>query len=453
MAEQTDQNPPQATTLGMRDVLKIRNFRWLWLGQVVSNFGDSLTALALIFLVNNLTGSTAAIAIMAIVLAVPQVVFGLIAGVYVDRMDRKRIMIMSDLLRGILVLGLMFIDSKDQLWLLYIIAFAQASVGTFFTPARSAIIPNLVPANGLMTANGLSQITAVMVRVLGVGASGVLVGVFDVFWPAFAIDSATFFISLIFIAQITLTQIPSSDPSVLASAKSDKKGIKAVWNELKGGILVIFKTRVLLGSLVAAAVAMFGLGAVNVLLVPLIVNDLAVEETWFGALEFSQAFSMIASGTIVAYLATRFKPTRIISFGMVGIGIAVAFIAAVSHVWQLMLILFTIGWFLTPLQASIATLMQTAVPDQLRGRTGAALGTLIQTANLFSMALAGIFGDVLGTRVTFALGGLVVVLSGVMSAMVFGDIGKISGLSSRLQDEHPPEIDSGDLQPQIGSSV
>jgi MFS family permease len=100
MAEQTEQNPPQKTTLGMRDVLKIRNFRLLWLGQVVSNFGDSLTALALIFLVNHLTGSTAAIAVMAIVLAVPQVVFGLIAGVYVDRMDRKRIMIGSDLLRG-----------------------------------------------------------------------------------------------------------------------------------------------------------------------------------------------------------------------------------------------------------------------------------------------------------------------------------------------------------------
>jgi MFS family permease len=343
----------------------------------------------------------------------------------------------------------MFINSKDQLWLLYVIAFAQSSVGTFFTPARSAIIPNLVPENGLMTANGLSQITAVMVRVLGVGASGILVGIFDVFWPAFAVDSATFFLSLLFIAQIQFTQPPSVET---ASTPPQGKGIQGVWQELKRGVLVIFQTRVLLGSLVAAGVAMFGLGAVNILLVPLIVNDLGLNETWFGALEFSQAFSMIASGSIVGYLATRFRPTRMISFGMVGIGIAVAFMAAVSHAWQLMLILFAIGWFLTPLQASIATLMQTAVPDHLRGRTGAALGTLIQTANLFSMALAGVLGDVLGTRTTFALGGFIVVLSGIASAWVFGDIGILSKSIAR-QDEVPIEIDSSDLQPQISNSV
>src|SRR3954471_13467980 len=142
-----------APSTSARTVLKIRDFRLLWLAQVISDFGDSLTNLTLLILINQLTGSTAALATMAIVLGIPQVTFGLLAGVYVDRWDRKRIMILSDLARGGLVLGFIGAMATGQLWLLYVIAFVQASIGTFFTPARSALVPRLVPGAGLMPAN------------------------------------------------------------------------------------------------------------------------------------------------------------------------------------------------------------------------------------------------------------------------------------------------------------
>jgi MFS family permease len=136
--EITPENPEP---FGIKDVLKIRDFRLLWLGQVISNFGDSLTALAVLLLINKITdGSTSAVALGAIVQALPQVTIGLLAGVYVDRLDRKRIMIISDLLRGVMVLGFIPVASPDTLWLLYLIAFVQASVGAFFTPARTAFM-------------------------------------------------------------------------------------------------------------------------------------------------------------------------------------------------------------------------------------------------------------------------------------------------------------------------
>ena len=111
----------ETAAFGPRDLLRLPDYRRLWLGQVISDFGDSLTNLALLMLVNRLTGSTAAMATMAIALAIPQVTFGLLAGVYVDRYDRRRIMLLSDLLRALLVLGFATVHSADQLWLLYAI--------------------------------------------------------------------------------------------------------------------------------------------------------------------------------------------------------------------------------------------------------------------------------------------------------------------------------------------
>ena len=98
---------------GLRDLIKIPNFRYLWTGQIISNFGDSMTSLALLLLVNKLTGSTAALATMMIVIAIPSLTFGMIAGVYVDRLNRKKIMVFSDLFRGLFVLGFLFTPSRN----------------------------------------------------------------------------------------------------------------------------------------------------------------------------------------------------------------------------------------------------------------------------------------------------------------------------------------------------
>ena len=128
-----------APAMSIRAILGFDGMRRLWVAQGISDVGDAFTSLGLLLVVNQLTGSTAALALMAIVLAVPQVVFGVIAGAWVDRLDRRRLMIASDLVRAVLVLGFVVAASGDRLWLLYLLAFAQASVGTFFTPARTAL--------------------------------------------------------------------------------------------------------------------------------------------------------------------------------------------------------------------------------------------------------------------------------------------------------------------------
>ena len=395
----------------MRQLLGIRDFRLLFIGQAMSNWGDGLTNITLLILTQRLTGSVAAVAGTAIAIALPQLLLGMLAGVYVDRWDRRKVMIASDVARGVLVLGFVFVGSADDMLLLYGVAFLQAAVGVFFNPAKGALIPRLVGREQLLGANSMMETSRIVLSLLGTAAAGVWAGVGDVIWPIFVVDSATFIVSAFFEKAITT-------PSHPERTTETSKVLAEMWS----GIRTAFQSRTLVGILVGAGVLMFGLGAVNVLLVPFVVGELGVSEAWFGALEASQVISMVASGALVAVLAARFRPTWLVSIALIGIGFVIATIALVSAPWQLMVVLFAVGWFVTPLQASVSTLVQSEVPDEMRGRIGSALGTVIGSANVASMALAGAAAALIGTRGVFVASGVIAVLAGLLTVWLFRGI-------------------------------
>ena len=129
-----------APSIGVRDLLRIPDFRRLYLAQAISDLGDGMTYLALFLLVLNLTGSTAAIALMSILVALPPVTIGLFAGAYADRHDRRRIMLVSDALRAVVVVSMVLVARADALPALFALACFQAVLGTFFSPARVAMV-------------------------------------------------------------------------------------------------------------------------------------------------------------------------------------------------------------------------------------------------------------------------------------------------------------------------
>lgn len=400
-------------TIRGRDLLRLRDFRYLWLGQIVSNFGDALTYLTLVLYINRLTGGdTQAIAWLLIALALPTATIGLVAGVFVDRWNRKRVMVISDVLRGILTLGLVIAVTTNQLWLIYVLAFCHASVGAFFAPARSAVIPLIVPKAGLLAANSLSQMSAVFFRVLGTAVAGVLVGTLDAFNLAFVIDAGTFFLSALFISQVRLPQREGLETAVSPT-------VNVVFSELKDGVQLIASSRILIGILVAISVTMLGLGAVNVLLAPFVVNDMGLPETWFGALEFAQSAAMILSSLFITALASRFKSTTIISVGLIVLGVVFAWFSRSSSMWQLFMAMFLVGLAAAPINAGIATTMQTSVANDILGRVSAALHAVINTMSLVSMFLAGSLAAIVGVRNVFLLAGALVTVAGIASWQVF----------------------------------
>lgn len=391
--------------------LQYKGFRNLWLAQSISDFGDGLTGLALLIMVNQLTGSTAALATMAIVLAIPQVTLGLVAGVYVDRLERKKIMLVSDSVRALLVLGFVLVDSVEHMWVLYVLAFLQSAAGTFFGPARGAVIAQLLPKEALLAANSITQTSRIIAGMLGASAAGVLIGSFKVYWPAFVIDAATFAFSFLL---VLLVQVPRLEGGGQAQAR---RVLELLWE----GLRTIGHSRILLGTLTGAGVMMLGLGAVNILFIPLLTNDLNVPTTLFGLVQAAQTAGMILAGGVVALLALRLKPTHMVSIGLMGMGLMVGLIAGVEQLWHVLVLLFFIGLLGAPVQAGIGTLVQTSVDDHSRGRVGAALGAVIGSANLTSMALAGVLAGWIGVREVFVVAGILAVVAGAAAFWVFRD--------------------------------
>jgi len=394
----------------MRDVLALPDYRRLWLAGSISAFGDNLTTLTLFLLVNHLTGSTAAIATMAIAIALPDVAVGLLAGVYVDRLDRRRVMIGSDLLRGVIVLGFAAVTTAGHVWWLYAIAAVQATIGTFFDPARGALVPRLVPAEGLLAANSLSQTTRILTGVLGTGAAGLLVGAFHDYWPAFAVDALTFFASALLVSRIKQGR---------GTESAGEAGAANAWDELRAGIRAMLASRPVTAILVASSVTMLGVGAINVLMVPFLVNTLRIRPAWFGVVEGAQTASMILAGALTGLLARHLAPSRIVTGCVIGLGCGVGVFALSRDLWHVLLILFAVGWFITPLQAASSTLMQTTVDNRLLGRVGAALGTVVGVANITSMALAGVIAAAVGVRAVFVGAGGLAVIAGLLAGWLF----------------------------------
>jgi MFS family permease len=202
-AETADKkSAPTYEPVGYIDLLRRnRAFRQLWLGQVVSQMGDWFNTIALYTIILNLTGSGRDVGLLLVARFVPSFLFGPLSGVVADRFSRQRIMIISDLLRALVVLGFLFVRNADQLWLIYVLTVLQLGLSTFFEPAKTAAIPSIVEDRELVAANAISSVTWSVMLTLGAAIGGVITGWFgsDV---AFILDAATYLLSAWLIASI-----------------------------------------------------------------------------------------------------------------------------------------------------------------------------------------------------------------------------------------------------------
>jgi MFS family permease len=158
----------------MFTILRQRNFALLWWGQLISAIGDWMLRIALPIYVYDQTGSALGIGTMFIVQTLPRVLFGSLAGVFVDRWNRKRTMVISDLAQTVLVLLLLIGSSPERLWVIYLVAFVQSTISQFFGPAKEAIIPHLVAEPQLVAANSLNALSQALIFLIGPSAIPVL---------------------------------------------------------------------------------------------------------------------------------------------------------------------------------------------------------------------------------------------------------------------------------------
>jgi hypothetical protein len=383
-----------------------RNFRLLYVGQTISQLGDWFNTVAIFALVLDLTGSATMVAWMLIVQFLPVAVVSPVAGVVVDRVDRRRLMISADILRGVLILGLLLVRRPDQVWIAYVVMALTVSATSFFEPARTATIPNITSDRELMPANALSSATWSAMLALGASIGGIVTAIAGRN-VAFVVNALSFFASSYFIAQTRYDSTPppaaplsgwlalTGIPDLLEGLRYVRARahvaalmfVKAGWG-LAGGVLLllsVFGQRVFPvgGSTAAGIGVLYGARGIGAALGPIALRWILGQQPAGLRRSIGPAYFIVG----VFYVALAFAPTLPLA----------ALCVLLAHFGGAILWVFS------------TVLLQLEVPDRFRGRVFAAelaLVTLTSSASSYLTAYALDQAAWTPRRMSFVLGAL-----------------------------------------------
>lgn len=399
----------------MLATLRQRNFALLWIGQLISVFGDWVLLIALPFYIFDLTGSALATGAMFIAQTVPRVLLGSVAGVFVDRWDRKRTMIAADLSRAALILALLAVHSARWLWIIYLVAFLQAVIAQFFMPAKNAVLPLLVSKSDLVAANALNSLSENLTRLTAPALGGALFGLLglaSVVW----IDSASFLVSGLLIALIAF-------PTRTREAGITPRGRSwiAVVHEWRDGMRLMRNDPTIAAIFATAGTAMIAEGFFLVLLVPFVKEVLHGGPQDFGWLASAQAVGGLIGSAFLGRASKAIRPGILIPLCGVPFGIldiALANLPGRGGLPPLAVALALIGLAGAPVVGffiGMQTVLQTSAPDEYRGRVFGAYATTVALMTLVGQGVGSVLGDRLGVVPVFTLAGVFDILAALVA--------------------------------------
>lgn len=382
-------------TVGYIELLRQNsNFRNLWLGQVISLLGDWFNLIASASIIATLTQSGAAIGGLFVVRMLAPFLMSPFAGVAADRYNRKCLLITTDILRGIIVLGFLFVRRPEDVWLVYVLSALQMGISGFFFPTRNAILPDITVKEELGAANAISSATWSVMLALGAALGGLASGILGPY-PAFVIDALTFFLSAIIIYQIRYKHESSvTDKTVSAAFIQYVEGIAY----LRKHIDIFFIT------LIKAFNALFVAGAFQVVQVAIAEQHFVIGEG--GGISLGLMYMSVGIGTglgpIVARYFTGDRDSALRRAIMVSFLISASGLALASTLMNFPLVL--VGTFLRGIGAGLAWVFSTQlllqlVPDLVRGRV---FSTEFMLWTLMNAVSAGISGWMLDTGMSIS---------------------------------------------------
>ncbi|MDT8304797.1 MAG: MFS transporter [Anaerolineae bacterium] len=380
-----------------------RNYRFLWLGAVISQIGDWFNLIASALIIQQLTSASAAVSLLFLARFLPLFLFSPFAGVLADRFDRRTILVASNLLRAVTVLGFLLVREASLVWLFYLLTVLQFALSSVYTPARTAVLANIVKKEELVTANALDSFTWSTMLAVGSLLGGLATGLFGVA-AAFVIDALTFVLAGWLTAKVILP------PELLAARAAGSRGS---WLDFLDGLRYLRSEPYILALSLIKAGGSLVWGAINVLEIDFAekvfpLTDLArsLGSTDGSALTLGYIYALAGLGTGFGPLLLRRwlgdAPPRLRwaitgSFWVLAAGILGLAAAPTLGWFGLATLVRTVGsgtlWVFS------AAILQMIVPDHVRGRVFAfefAALTLTQSISIF---WAGVAQDALGMSV------------------------------------------------------
>lgn len=392
--------------------------------------GDWALKIALPMLVLESTGSVAATSGIAIAGVLPTLFFGGLAGVFVDRWDRRKVMLVAALGQGCAVLPLAMVDGADAIWICYAVTFTVGTLTQFVQPAEAALLPLLVDADDLIAANSLNAVNNNIARLGGPALGGVVAAWAGLTAVAY-VDAVTFVVAAVLLACVRGTYAASTGEgaaAVVAAGTVRRRPLLGTYarigTELVEGLAFIARSRVLVVLIATFTATSIGEGLMGALFAVYVKEGLHGGVTEVGWLMSAQAVGGIVGGVVAGWFAARTSPIRLLAvsatvFGAIDLVLFTYPLVWVAF-WPAVVLLVLVGVPAVLIGSTVGAQVQRAAPDAFRGRVFAVMGTSMGLAMMLGAALGAAFGDELGAMTMLIWQGLGPMIAGPVVALLLG---------------------------------
>ena len=429
----------------MLKTLRNRDFTLLWLGGLISLSGDWTLMIGLPIALYALTRSVAVLSLSLLASLLPSVVVGSLAGVLVDRWDRKRILVVSNVLLALALAPLLLARSATVVWLVYVTLFVEACLEQFTRPTESALLPTLVGEERLASANGLLSVASNIARLCGPALGGVIALAYGLTGVTLA-DAASFLLAALLFAlvrrrrpqaasQAVLASEPASEQTTERAPRSLGRALARALGEWRAGLGVILRERTLRLIFIVFSVTSIGEGIMGTLFVVFITVNAHGDARAYGATMSAQAIGGLLGGVLVGLLGQRLMSrwSLFVSaalFGAIDLAIfnaptyypslaEVAWVARFTLLGWLVALFVVVGVPGVAMGSGLRSLIQSRAPDGYLGRVFGALGACSALFLALGVSLAGWLGPRLGTITLLnAQGAGYVVVGALMLALL-----------------------------------
>jgi MFS family permease len=432
---------------GALDVFRNRPFLLLWLSQLFTQIGGNMVLYGLTVIVLESTGSNTVVSLLILTFLGPAVLFSAVAGVYVDRFDKRTVLITTNVLRAALF-GLLWL-AGDFLPLLLLLNAAISTVTVFFAPAEASMIPQLVPRRQLVAANGVFTLTLNAAFAVGYALMGSLV-VTLVGAPGLILVVAVFYL----VAALFCWWLPSSPPIRYADTEDGQglidpeaeQAMGTVVAQLREGITFIRANRAISWSLLYLGIAASLVGVLGVLGPKFATQSLGLEYKDFAVVVLPMGFGIVTGILLLNSFGHLFPRRRIIESGLIALGIFVLLIVvagpiskflqnaeratglatALADLTSLLAVVVLVALLAGMAYAFVAipaqTQLQEDIPEDARGRVFGVLNMLVSVASFLPIIILGSLSDVVGTPVVLIVVAISITAAGIISIVRRGPL-------------------------------
>lgn len=396
-------------------LLRQRNFALLWWGGLISLTGNRVLTMAIPFYIYAQTRSTVATATMMIAMILPSLLFSSLAGVFVDRWDRRQVMIVTNLLLAVMLLPLLALPLTGWIWLVYLVAFGEATIATFFYPAENALLPRLVGEDQLLPANTLNTLNNTIASLIGWALGGILL----VRWGielVILFDSLSYLLAalLLYFVKATPEQTRAHSAAAAVEPFSWPKFRLAWWD----GLTLIYQQRTLALLFVISSLSLLGGTMMDPLVAPFAHEILRIDAVGFSWLLLTGSIGGMLGGLLIGRFSSHVRTADLFSLSSIVVGVILFIMYRSVSVPVVFILTFLSSVLSIGARVAMPTMLQEQVADAYRGRVFGTLDMASSLLVLIGVGGAGLMGERIGIVPVLSFGAGIMMVAGLLSFLL-----------------------------------